>query len=191
MPSPCTVTGNLLQLSNGIIANGQVIFELANIGTGNPITITGTGIFPALKYAATSQANGSFTLNLWGNDNINPANTIYNVTYRDTLGNEVGPIQYSITGVSANLNTLAASSTTTPPVLTVSAFQSGIVVPSGTINGINTIFTLSPVPVVSTVLVFLNGLLQQPGGGNDYTIAGATITFAVAPPTSSLVLAVY
>lgn len=117
MPSPCTVTGNLIQLSNGIIANGQVIFELANIGSGNPITITGTGIFPALKYSARSQANGSFTLNLWGNDNINPANTIYNVTYRDYSGNEIGPIQYSITGSVQNLNNLAAVSSVSPPVL--------------------------------------------------------------------------
>lgn len=117
MPNPCTVTGNLRQLSNGVIAQGQVIFELANIGAGNPITVSGTGIFPNLKYVAQSAADGSFTQALWGNDNISPANTIYNVTYRDSLGNEVGPIQYSITGSSANLNSAAAASTTSPPVL--------------------------------------------------------------------------
>ena len=31
---PCTVVGNLRQLSNGVIAQGQVIFELANTGIG-------------------------------------------------------------------------------------------------------------------------------------------------------------
>jgi len=117
MPVPCQVVGNLIQLSNGVIAQGQVIFELANTGVGNPITIIGTGIFPALKYVAYSAADGSFTQALWGNDNINPANTIYNVTYRDNQGNEVGPIQYSITGFTVNLNSLAATTTVLPPVL--------------------------------------------------------------------------
>src|ERR1039458_5743917 len=105
---PCIVTGNLRQLSNGIIAQGQVIFELANIGIGNPITVVGTGIFPALKYVAYSAADGSFTQALWGNDSINPSNTIYDITYLDNLGNEIGPFQYSITGTVANLNSLPA-----------------------------------------------------------------------------------
>jgi|HubBroStandDraft_6_1064221.scaffolds.fasta_scaffold213551_2 hypothetical protein len=117
MPSPCIVIGNLKQLSNGVIAQGQIIFELANIGIGNPITVVGTGIFPALKYTAYSAADGSFTQTLWGNDNISPANTIYNVTYRDNLGSEIGSFQYSITGTLVNLNSLAAISTVLPPVL--------------------------------------------------------------------------
>jgi len=117
MPSPCTVSGNLRQLSNGVIANGQVIFELSNIGTGNPLIVSGTGIFPALKYIAQSASDGSFTQAIWGNDNISPSNTIYNVTFRDNSGNEVGPIQYSITGATANLNSLAAAGSTTPPIL--------------------------------------------------------------------------
>jgi hypothetical protein len=117
MPSPATVTGNLKALTNGAISQGFVIFQLANLGTGNPITVSGTGIFPNLKVVTQSAADGSFSQSLWGNDNISPSNTIYNVTFRDPQGNEVGPIQYSIVGASPNLNTLAALSTTTPPVL--------------------------------------------------------------------------
>jgi hypothetical protein len=119
MPSPCTVTGNLQNLSSGKIAQGTVTFELANIGTGNPLGILGTSLFPVLKQQIQSAPDGSFTTSLWGNDNINPSNTIYNVTYRDSLGNSVGPIQYSIIGASANLNTLVAVNTTSPPVLIV------------------------------------------------------------------------
>jgi hypothetical protein len=130
MPSPCTVTGNLIQLSNGIIAQGTVIFELANLGTGNPITVSGTGIFPALRYIVQSTAAGAFTQALWGNDNISPSNTIYSVTYRDTYGNEVGPVLYSITGGSANLNTLAAVSSTIPPVLAPSGGSSILLISS-------------------------------------------------------------
>lgn len=58
--------------------------------------------------------------------------------------------------------------------------------PTGTINGANTTFTLSPTPATaSNVNCFLNGIQQQQGAGNDYTISGATITYLTAPPTSS------
>lgn len=52
-------------------------------------------------------------------------------------------------------------------------------VPSGTINGINTVFTLAaaPSPAVSLKL-FRNGLLVQPTV--DYSLAGNTITFLPA-----------
>ena len=58
--------------------------------------------------------------------------------------------------------------------------------PTGTINGANTSFTLSPTPTVSAnVNCFLNGIQQQQGAGNDYTISGATITYLTAPPTGT------
>src|SRR5579863_4389174 len=56
--------------------------------------------------------------------------------------------------------------------------------PTGSINGSNTSFTLSPTPAVAgNVNCFLNGIQQQQGAGNDYTISGATITYLTAPPT--------
>ena len=53
--------------------------------------------------------------------------------------------------------------------------------PTGTINGSNTAFTLANTPVAGTEQVFLNGLLLEPGAGNDYTIATNTITMLTAP----------
>jgi hypothetical protein len=116
MPTPCSVTGNLQTLTGNQIAQGRIIFQLTNIGTGNPIGVSGTSIIPALTYTVLSAIDGSFSVSLWGNDNITPANTLYAVTYRDPQGNEIGPIQYSIVGATANLNSLAAISTTLPPV---------------------------------------------------------------------------
>jgi hypothetical protein len=55
--------------------------------------------------------------------------------------------------------------------------------PSGSVNGSNTAFTLANTPTAGTVQVFLNGILQEPGSGNDYTISGATITYLTAPAT--------
>lgn len=54
-------------------------------------------------------------------------------------------------------------------------------VPSGLINGVNTTFTLASTPTAGTEMVFLNGLLQESGSGNDYTISGNTITMLAAP----------
>jgi hypothetical protein len=40
-----------------------------------------------------------------------------------------------------------------------------------------TLFTLPNTPVASTEMIFVNGVLQQRGAGNDYQITGATVTF--------------
>jgi hypothetical protein len=52
--------------------------------------------------------------------------------------------------------------------------------PSGVIDGVNDVFTLSQIPLEDdAVEVYLNGLKQIPVV--DYTISGATITFVIAP----------
>jgi len=53
--------------------------------------------------------------------------------------------------------------------------------PTGVVDGLNTVFSLAFTPELGTEEVYLNGLQQDPGGANDYTIAGIMITFAVAP----------
>jgi hypothetical protein len=53
--------------------------------------------------------------------------------------------------------------------------------PSGSVNGSNTSFGLANTPTTGTESVYLNGVLQEPGAGNDYTISGATITYLTAP----------
>jgi hypothetical protein len=55
--------------------------------------------------------------------------------------------------------------------------------PTGSVNSANVTFTLANTPIVNTEMVFLNGILQEPGAGNDYTISGATITYLTAPVT--------
>lgn len=55
--------------------------------------------------------------------------------------------------------------------------------PAGTINGSNVTFTLANTPVAGSEHVYLNGVLQDVGAGNDYTISGGTITYLAAPLT--------
>ena len=78
------------------------------------------------------------------------------------------------TGLSISGTTLNASGSTTN-------FADYIAVP-GTPNGTLTAFTLANAPSPATSLgVFKNGQLLQSGTGNDYTLAGAVVTFTVAP----------
>jgi hypothetical protein len=63
--------------------------------------------------------------------------------------------------------------------------------PTGAVNGTNTAYTLTSTPVTGTEQVFLNGLLQEPGAGNDYTISSGTITFLAAPVTGDRIRVTY
>jgi hypothetical protein len=57
--------------------------------------------------------------------------------------------------------------------------------PSGSVNGSNPTFTLAHTPVSGTEVLTYNGI-EQTGGGVDYTISGATITFVTAPLSGQL-----
>lgn len=58
-------------------------------------------------------------------------------------------------------------------------------------NGSTTVFTLNSTPIAGTEQVYLNGILQEPGAGNDYTISGAAITMLAAPLTGDRLRASY
>lgn len=64
-------------------------------------------------------------------------------------------------------------------------------IPSGSINGSNTAFTLANTPVSGSEHLFLNGILQESGSGNDYTISGAAITMTVAPLSDEKIRVTY
>lgn len=50
-------------------------------------------------------------------------------------------------------------------------------IPSGIINGTNLVFTLAHPPVGTSLELTLNGIVQQVGVVNDFTLVGSTITF--------------
>jgi hypothetical protein len=63
--------------------------------------------------------------------------------------------------------------------------------PTGSINGSNTTFTIANTPIAGTEELYLNGLQQIVGGGEDYTISGATITMLTAPLTGEKIRVTY
>lgn len=64
-------------------------------------------------------------------------------------------------------------------------------IPSGSINGSNTSFTLANSPISGSEHIYLNGVLLESGAGNDYTISGSTITMLDAPLTGEKLRATY
>src|SRR5258708_6770752 len=111
----CTVTGNLKSILGVADTSGTVRFTLTNLGSGIAPTVSGTNIIVPLTTDVAVAGDGSFTVNLQGNDTITPSGTLYAVTYY-VPGSAVGPILYSITGTTFNLNS-ATPSQSSPPVL--------------------------------------------------------------------------
>ena len=56
-------------------------------------------------------------------------------------------------------------------------------VPTGTVNGSNTAFTLANTPASGTLQLYADGMRMK-GGGVDYTLSGANITMVIAPSTA-------
>jgi hypothetical protein len=62
--------------------------------------------------------------------------------------------------------------------------------PTGTVNGVNTDFTIAHIPSpTSSLKVYVNG--QRMRITTDYTFSGQIITFLTAPPTGSILLVDY
>jgi hypothetical protein len=63
--------------------------------------------------------------------------------------------------------------------------------PANAINGTNPTFNLTFTPTAGTEQVYRNGVSQEPGAGNDYTISGSTITYNTPPPTGGKITVSY
>ena len=112
----------------------------------------------------------------------------------DSVGVKLDPAR-AITlvagGIGCNVDgatvVITSNTLTVKPNLFLSASNCTIrETPTGTVDGVNVTFTLLVAPnPANTEQVHLNGVLLEPGAGNDYTIAGAVITFLAAPPVGS------
>lgn len=61
--------------------------------------------------------------------------------------------------------------------------------PSGTVNGSNTVFTLTSTPLSGSLKVYVGGVRLRVT--EDYTLSGNTITFVSAPETGAIILCDY
>jgi hypothetical protein len=107
---------------------------------------------------------------------------------------------YTITGDTITFNTapitgdilLADYATSTGTYATGSTSFIYNETPTGTIDGSNTAFDTSTNFVAGSILVYLDGQLQKPGGSYDYVETDSnTITFNTAPVLGSVLLVSY
>lgn len=77
-------------------------------------------------------------------------------------------------------------------VIPAGPLASWMEVPGGFADGFNTTFTLLNAPnPSSTLMLYVNGILQRQGTTEDYTLSGNTISLNYAPPTNSRLTATY
>jgi hypothetical protein len=164
--------GSLLQT---LAASSFAIFTLINAGTA-------AGTWDAIY----SSGGGSGTVTTVSVVSANGfAGTVANAGTTPAI-----TMQTSVTGVLKGNGTAISAAVASTDYMAPASFVTRET-PSGTINGVNTTFTLANTPIVNTEQVFLNGLLLEPGAGNDYTISGATITMLIVPATGDRLKANY
>lgn len=164
-----TVNGTLATA----FANGQTV-DWVVLATGNRILI---------KNQSTGSENGIYTINASGAPtralDADSASKIADAVVYVSEGTTNAETGWKLVTDSITLGTTALVFT---PLTVAWLTSSSLVInetPSGAINGSNVSFTLANTPVVWSVAVYLNGLLQTVS--DDYTISGSTITYTVAP----------
>jgi hypothetical protein len=184
-----------MPIAGGTTATGAHQSVAAGTTTGQALLFQGASALPAfgalnlagganIVTGALPVGNGGTGQSSFVNGELLIGNTTGNTLAKATLTAGTG---IAITNGAGSI-TIAVSSA----VFTASNFITREI-PSGTINGANATFTLANTPTTGTEEVFVNGILQNVGAGNDYTISGATITFLTGaiPQTGDSVLVTY
>lgn len=154
----------------------NALSRLAGVATGNALISGGVGAAPSWgKIGLTTHVSGTLAI---GNGGTGLTGTPTNGQL--LIGNGSG---YTLAALSAGTGISITNGAGTISIAVNSAsvvLTANYVVresPTGTIDGSNTTFTLASTPVSGTEHVYVNGILQNSGTGNDYTIATNTITF--------------
>jgi aspartate 1-decarboxylase len=109
------------------------------------------------------------------------------------IGNGTG---YTLAGITAGAGITVTNGAGSITIASTALLGTNFVtreVPTGSVNSSNRAFTLANTPVAGSEEVYVNGVLQNSGSGNDYVISTNTITFEVAatPQTGDVILVNY
>lgn len=154
-----------------VVRKGAQAGQIWTLTTDDPITLGTTG----LTFTQTG-SSGSGTVTTVSVSTANGfKGSVSNATSTPAI-----TVQTTVNGLMKGDGTTASAATAGTDYL---APSNHVVreTPSGSINGSNTSFTLASTPISGTEEVYLNGIQQEPGSGNDYTISGTTITYLTAP----------
>jgi hypothetical protein len=206
-------------LSLNVTANATLAMA-ANLTVSAAATVSGTNTGDqtiTLTGDVTGSGTGSFTATIANNavtyakfQQVAALSVVGNATNASanaaaiSAGSDHQVLRRSGTSIGFGAINLASGNAVTGllPVANIVTAASGVVAianyivratPGGTVDGTNATFTLATTPVNNTEMVFVNGVLQNAGSGNDYTISGATITFlsGAIPQTGDIVRVTY
>jgi uncharacterized protein YoxC len=171
IPTSSTIT----TLQNTVTSLGTTVSGLSSTTSG--LTTTVNGLTTTVNGLSTTVASNSTT--------VTTLQTSVN-----TLTTTVSGLSTSLTNLTNTVNGLI----TTVNNLTSNGSSENFIdaeVPSGTMNGVNTVFNLANTPSPSSSFtVYRNGLAQK--SGVDYTLSGAVLTFlSVSVPQSTDLLQAY
>jgi hypothetical protein len=108
---------------------------------------------------------------------------------RTLYGDQIKNAAQSVTNTMPSASGTLLNTVSTNVPVAASLTQ---VFPSGACNGSNTTLTLPQTPGgSSSVGLYIDGIMQSQGTGNDYSISGATITLRTACATGQIAYAVY
>lgn len=182
-----------MPLAGGTTATGAHQSISAGTTTGQALLYQGASALPAfgalnlagganLVTGVLPVANGGTGQSSYVNGELLIGNTTGNTLTKATLTAGTG---ITITNGNGSI-TIATTAFTASNFVTRE-------IPTGATNGTNPTFTLANTPTAGTEEVYVNGVLQNVGTGNDYTISGATITFLTGaiPQTGDVVLVNY
>lgn len=169
--------------------NGTLATAFENGDTVDGVVLA-TGDRILLKNQSTASQNGIYTVNASGAPTrATDADSSSEVTSGMYVWVEEGTLNSDTAWVLTTNQAISLGSTSLTFVKFAGAHSGEEWVdretPSGTVDDANVTFTLANTPVSGSEHVFLNGILQDVGSGNDYTISGATITMEAAPQTGS------
>lgn len=180
---PITLGTSLLTFaqfsSAGIIVAGNGLTKTSNtldVNVGNGLTLTGNAVTVLAADATINVSASGVKLSALNSGNVFVGNAS-NVATSTAMSGDVTITNSGVTTVTASI-----------PRYSAFVFSE---TPSGAINGSNTTYSLANTPQSGTVSLHLNGVRQNPGAGNDYTISGTTVTYVTAPNTGDVLLVDY
>lgn len=165
--------------SSGVVTvndNDSVLVQTMASGSFLTVTVTSISSAAGAWDAAYTSAGGSGTVTTVSVASANGfAGSVANASTTPAI-----TLTTSITGVLKGNGTAISAATLGTDYLAPSNFVTRETM-TGLVNGSNTTYTLANAPIAGSEQLFWNGLLMEPGAGNDYTISGATITALSAP----------
>lgn len=168
------VATNAVSFTNTVSAN-----NFSGSGVGLTALPTNTAIYPILNQNTSGSAA---TLSAVLSSNLGGAGSVSGLM----KANGAGAVSAAVAGVDY------VAPITLDEYVKLSRFVMHEV-PTGTINGANSVFTLANTPLANKLLVFVNGIKMEGGVGNDYVVSANLISFqtGAVPQTGDKVAVTY